>query len=682
MGFLVYVQILTVFVVLGIFGKIEPKFVTGAFFVILLALLPFSGRVTLPAVKIDKCTLSVSLPVLMGIVAYVVSIAHVCLLPVLTTDGLLYHLPFALHYFKAGNLSLPPLFFSDIAMPYYPQGGEICSLFMLFARREYLLRFVQLPFAFFGAFSVRLILKRYGVTDRVSLVAACLFLVFVPTVRQAGAPFVDLIMSACFLGALYYFSFDDYKKIFLGILCCGMLLTTKTVALIYLILAVPVLISNVSIKTIRKGWRLLSAGVVFFLSVGLFSYWRNLFMTGNPFFPAQVSFGTKTLFPGLYVYSHSSFFPSLKHLALLFGFPKSAVDPPSLMISVLAVSLIVSLVLSIRRKTGLWYFFCIPLIGCFLYVLLVPQFYCQIRHLTPIYGILVMSAAYPFSKKGKAENLVYLMLPWFALSLFIMTKEIWPFLIVFSIIAGLFLLAYKFKRMVELFAVFVFLFLGFIFYWQMPLLRANYGQLKVGFWKVVYGKQGDIWQWVQENSEQGKTIAYVGEFLLYPLYGDGYPNDVYYQSVNSIETKPVYKYPQKEILFPAKFEELQGIYRRNPLLTLWYEGLRRHRTDWIVIQNGKGFIEESWIRENPSDFALLFSNSFGAIYKVNQPLAKTPHSSTYCTVLSLRGTFFVTRQSHLLPAIPAKERILKTHSTHARNLTNIPEFFKPIVRNQ
>jgi len=487
---------------------------------------------------------------------------------------------------------------------------------------EYILRFVQLPFAFLGAFSIRLILRKYGVTDKVSLVAACSFFIFIPIVRQAGAPFVDLMMSVCFLGCLYYFSFDDYKKIFLGIVCCGMLLMTKTIALMYLVLTLPVLVANISRGTIRKGWKLLLPGFLFFLTVGMFSYWRNIFMTGNPFFPAQVSIGTRILFPGLYTYSNVSLLHSLKQIVLLFGSPKSAIDPQYVITCILTIFLIISLFLSIRRKTGLWYFFSMPLIGCFLYILLIPQSYFQIRHLIPMYGILVMAAVYPFSKKGKAENFVYGMLPWFILSLFIASGELFSFLIVFPIATGLFLLAWKLKRLTELFVIFLCVFLGFVFYWQIPLLRNNYKQFKVDFWQVIYGKQGEIWRWVQENSGQGKQIAYVGEFLLYPLYGDGYPNSVYYQSVNSIETMPVYKYPPKEILFPEMSAELQSIYRNNPSFEIWNEGLRRHRTDWIVIQNGKGFIEENWIHDNPSSFVLLFANSFGKIYKVNQPFMK------------------------------------------------------------
>jgi len=130
-------------------------------------------------------------------------------------------------------------------------------------------------------------------------------------------------------------------------------------------------------------------------------------------------------------------------------------------------------------------------------------------------------------------------------------------------------------------------------------------------WKIIYKQQEILWEFIEKNSGKGKNIAYVGEFLTYPLYGSRFQNNIFYQSINSIDTLPVYKYSGK-INFPE--ENPTKIYRKNPSFQLWLKGLKKKKINWILIKKDKNYIERDWVRKHPSLFKLIYSNKFADVY--------------------------------------------------------------------
>jgi len=87
-------------------------------------------------------------------------------------------------------------------------------------------------------------------------------------------------------------------------------------------------------------------------------------------------------------------------------------------------------------------------------------------------------------------------------------------------------------------------------------------------------------------------------------------NNVYYQSVNSIETLPVYKYNWKNTK-----DQKEIFYRKNPSYQLWYKGLKEKKIDWIIVKKEGDYIEKEWIKNYPEIFKLLFTSDIAELYE-------------------------------------------------------------------
>ena len=148
--------------------------------------------------------------------------------------------------------------------------------------------------------------------------------------------------------------------------------------------------------------------------------------------------------------------------------------------------------------------------------------------------------------------------------------------------------------------------------WKLILTYDIYPEIRYGMWKIFYGKQGELWEFAQKNSVEPKNIAYVGEFFLYPFYGVNYKNNVFYQSVNSVDTLPIHKYERGATKYTVK--EAEKIYRKNFSYELWYAGLKKKKIDWIILRNNISYPEHQWIAENPDIFKKIFSNEYADIY--------------------------------------------------------------------
>ncbi len=603
---LYYSQIAIVFIILGTIHILSPLYITVSLFSIFLILIFIQKDIRID-LKFTQFPLGNCMLLVFLFSAYAVSIYYHSFLPPLTTDGLLYHLPFAIHYYKTHSLSLPPIFFSDIAMTYYPFVGDIFYLFTIFSGQENLLNFVQMPFVVIGALSVYLLMRKNNFSENLSVLGACIFSLLRPVFKESTLSFVDLIMASTFLSALYFFSSEKKENIIFGFLSSGILIGTKNFAIIYFLFLLPVLFRNFK----KEFTGTLSLGTFLFLLIGAGGYLRNIILTKNPFFPAIISIGKFTIFPGIYTYLKGNLFTNIKDVFLLFLKPVSQTDPSGLISILLFSFLFFSIITSKNEKFYLKYILFLPILLFLSYCLIIPRYYYQIRHLLPIYGSISIGLLYPFKKLER-----YFWLPSFFLLLVLLNSIgtcgiLIQIFILSSITEILLMFSYKIGKTKDFF-----LFLGVIFIifflWHFATLKKEYHVLKYEIWKNFYKGEGQLWEFVQKNSAGGKNIAYVGSFLLYPLYGNNYQNNVYYQSVNSIRTKLIHLYPRKKIYFPSQTPEV--LYREDPCFDIWLEGLKRKNTDWIVIKKGKNFIEKKWIDKNPHSFTLIFSNDYAQIY--------------------------------------------------------------------
>ncbi|MFN4227246.1 MAG: hypothetical protein ACK4F0_03790 [Candidatus Ratteibacteria bacterium] len=596
-----YSQILGISITLGLLKILYPEYILIFLFVIFLYLIPKIKKLKIP--KLRTLPLSISFLLSLTISLHLLYILNLLILPPLVTDGLLYHLPFAVHYYKTGSISLPNLYFTDISMTYYPIGGEIFYFFTLLSKKEFLLKFTQYPFLLLGCFSIFLICKSFGFSDFLSTLSAICFSLIKPVLKESSMCFVDLIMASTFISTLYFFKKSEKRFLTIGLFSSSILISTKTLSLIFWILTLPFLFSKKS----GKYSKFFYFSIFYLLFFGFFSYWRNLFLTGNPFYPAEISFGDFTIFSGSYIYSKIPFLERSKLLLKILAFSRLHIDP-STNLKVLLFSLfLVSLFISFKNKERLIFYLTFPFSILF-YLTFIPSHYYQIRHFLPVYTVLSISLVNPFLK-----------FEFFCISVFLyLFLSVFPylsflnFLLIFFFLTIPFILISYFKRPVFYFLIIFLIFLFVLF--QIDTTGLIYQKTKFEFWKKFYGKEAEIWEYVQKNSKKGKNIAYIGSLFIYPLYGENLENNLFYQSVNSVETLPVYRY-RKKINFPQ--QPVEDLYRQNPNFEKWISGIKNKNINWIIIKKQE-VIEKKWIEENPQIFKLLFSNNYIEIFEVKK----------------------------------------------------------------
>lgn len=596
-----YSQVAGISIILGLLKHLSPTNFLFFSLLIFLSILPFIKKFKLPQIK--PVPLNISIFLSFAISVHIIHTITILTLPPLTTDGLLYHLPFAVHYYKTHSISLPNLYFTDIAMTYYPIGGEIFYTFSLFSGKEFLFKYTQFPFLLLGCFSLFLISKFFGLSDILSLFSSICFSFIKPVLSESRMCFVDLIMAGSFLSTIYFFLKREKKYIPVGILSLSILLSVKTLSIIFGFLAFLFLFEKKEGKF--NGFFYFSICHLFFF--GLFSYFRNFLLTGNPFYPAEIKIGNFVLFSGAYIYPEIQISYKIKNLSNILAFSSLHIDPSLSLKILLLLFFLISLPFSFKNKKLLLFYSTFP-ISIFLYCLLIPPYYYQIRHLLPLYGILCLSIVYPFRKFE--YFFIPLLLYFFLSSLkFIFFPKIF---LTFLFLLFLFFPASYFKK----YSLYFFYFIGFILFslFEFAKTEAIYESIKFETWKAFYKEEGELWEFVEKNSKEGKNIAYVGNFLIYPFYGEKFNNNVFYQSVNSIETLPVFKYRRK-IEFPK--EDVEKLYRNNPDFNLWISGLKKKKTDWIIVKKDREYIERKWIEKEKEFFKLIFSNNCAEIYKVN-----------------------------------------------------------------
>jgi len=623
-----YSQILGIFTFLGALRLLSPFNITFSFLLITCLLYCFvkrnkgSLRFTVKSSdKVFSTPFSV-IPFFFIMSTCFLNIYHRLLLPPLTTDGLLYHLPFAVEFFKTHNIGFVSLYFTDISMTYYPQGGTMFYLFTLYSGVEYLYKFTQFPFLLMGGTALYLLSKDNGFPNVLSACLFCIFALMKPIIKESFLIYVDLIMASSFLVALYCFSSTKKKYIPLGFLAATLLISTKNFVLIYLLPLIPFFFFK---KEGRLSRKLILSSLLFFICIGCFTYIRNMVVSGNPMFPAEISIGGVRIFHGMFSYKKGPFINAINTIVNLWIKPISDVDPVKYLSFILFLSLLLSIPMAFIKDRKIFYILLIIPASIILYLLLIPPVYYQIRHLLPIYSILSLSLIYPFKHLKKYQFIAFIFPGIFLIENLMLLRLIVQCIFLSVILYLLFLFWVKKGKYIQGFifpSVMLLLLLG----WKLILTYDIYPEIRYEPWKIFYGKQGELWEFAQKNSAEPKNIAYVGEFFLYPFYGVNYKNNVFYQSVNSIDTLPIHKYERGATNYTVK--EAEKIYRKNFSYELWYAGLKKKKIDWIILRNNISYPEHQWLEENPEIFKKIFSNEYADIYLFENNNSKTDTNSS------------------------------------------------------
>jgi hypothetical protein len=165
----------------------------------------------------------------------------------------------------------------------------------------FLAKIGQFPFLLLLGSSLTLLARRLGAKAPMKYLPAVL-LPFIPWVlRQASSASVDLMMGSLLVAALAFGcehrSTGKRIDAVASGLSLGLACGVKFVALVYMpFVLLPALIGFFEK---RDGKALLGFSLAAALA-GTPWYWRNVFLTGNPIFPADVSFFGHVIFPGAY----------------------------------------------------------------------------------------------------------------------------------------------------------------------------------------------------------------------------------------------------------------------------------------------------------------------------------------------------------------------------------------------
>jgi hypothetical protein len=359
------------------------------------------------------------------------------LLPIqVVSDGPIYHLYFAVRWWKAGRLFLVPIPFGESAATYFPANGDLWFTWLMASwGGDRLARAGQVPFLALAATAAYGLARRLGAGRNSSLIATCWFVSVVPLLIFSFEGNVDTIFVAGYLMAAYFFvgSFqgrDRAAGLMLGGLSAGMALGTKSVGvvlvppLLVLVLLVQAFQSRSALRTLTLLVMLLGPPL---LNCG-FWYGRNLWLTGNPIYPLNVGIWGTTYLHGWYgpeAMQFSPYYLPVRDWRSLIDTMLAVLDPRLLPVWMLAVT--GGWAVGSRRSEftregrWVWGLSLLGLVNIALYWLCLP-YRTQQRFMLQAVGLWVPALALLFDR-ARGLTVVGTLL----LGLHLMTSETWPF---------------------------------------------------------------------------------------------------------------------------------------------------------------------------------------------------------------------------------------------------------------
>lgn len=230
-------------------------------------------------------------------------------LPVkVVSDGPIYHLYFAIRWWKEGKLFLVPAPFGENAATYFPANGDLWFTWLLLSwGDDRFARIGQAPFLLMAALAASSLARTLGASRNASTLATLGFITSTPLFLFSFEANVDTIFVAGYLTATLFLvrcwlSEAGDGALLLAGLAAGFALGTKPVAIVF----IPPLILLAWIgrwRRYRGFWDAVRSAAVLLggiFAVSGFWYLRTLALTGNPLYPLQLKvFGT-TILSGWY----------------------------------------------------------------------------------------------------------------------------------------------------------------------------------------------------------------------------------------------------------------------------------------------------------------------------------------------------------------------------------------------
>jgi hypothetical protein len=222
------------------------------------------------------------------------------------SDGPIYHLYFAAQWWKAGRIFLVPMPFGDTSVTYVPANGELFfAALMALWGGDRLARIGQVPFLLLSAASVFAIARRLHVGFAAAFIATAWFVTNIVMILYSFQANVDTILVAAYLAAAYFLlryalCESSLATLALGALAAGESLGTKATGVVFVppLLALGALAVSARQKAAAARIAQLAALALLPVLSGGFWFGRNLWLTGNPIYPLQLSLFGRVLLVG------------------------------------------------------------------------------------------------------------------------------------------------------------------------------------------------------------------------------------------------------------------------------------------------------------------------------------------------------------------------------------------------
>lgn len=551
-------------------------------------------------------------------------------------DSLNYHFTFPVEWLKHGNLDNPIVISDDPAPSYYPINGSLIFFWwMLPLKNFFIADLAQLPFFILALLAVFNISKKIGLSGEHSFYSAVLFGVMPNFFKQLEIAYVDIMVAALFLISLnFIFNLAkefSWKNIFLSAVSCGLMLGTKSLALFYcLLLFIPVFFlfsKDLSKALVRK--RFLQAGVFLatVILLGGFSYMRNFFLTGNPFYPLDAEIFGKIIFKGAVGRaSYAAHFLSQDYALTKFLFHEGlGLQTILFVLPAVILALPVYLYLSRKRLDFLKiYFFLLPFILYVIFRYLIPLG--NVRYIYNLLALGLIGGFYIYQKfnvPAKAIKAVMTICLLASISELAGHQELIWSLILSAAAFMLFLSPSFVKRIAGILVLLILL--PALFLLNADYTRNEYSRYVKNspFWPDAT----QAWFWLNNNTK-GSNISYVGRPVPLPLYGTGFKNNVFYSSVNAVDPVRLHYFKNARLKWDYAFEQTHrnleepGNYRADAKESDWIENLKKHKAGYLFVYSlhqTKSIefpIEDFWASSRIEIFQPVFANSTIHIYKI------------------------------------------------------------------
>ncbi|MDP2691971.1 MAG: glycosyltransferase family 39 protein [Candidatus Gracilibacteria bacterium] len=566
-------------------------------------------------------------------------------------DTIAYHMPIVVEWIQ--QHSLWDVFYAAWGGPlgYYPSNHELMvSWLVLPFGHDYLANLMNFWIIALMVVVTYKIMREMGVGDFLSWLAGALVMVMPIFLRQMGTGQVDMLMALGVVISWYYF-LRSYKRqdgllLFPVLFSMAIMLGTKYLSVVYILplLVIFFFLAGAWRKTHRLWWLwfLLVLG-----TLGSMWYWRNLILTGNPIFPADVRIGDLVLFQG-----YTGLTERIQELSLWNRLTEHGEYR--------------EWVTAMITETG-WHLYLVVMA----YVLLVIEmiykllfshmergegkFYTLMLFFLPAYWYLYFITPYTASMMN--HNVRYAM-PWLMLAMIMVVYVVhklrasqqpfvialmgvlwWQFLVtvpsqrsgdqaflelrfvyenptLFALLFFTFLFAFLFfdvwrKRLWWRHGLLVLsLAVGFFFLQQAVVVRSD---LRNESWQHKYDfPLMKAYEWLDHNVSDDVVIANSLNPLYYPLYGENLMRRVRYININDCRDCDYYRYQQKGQTL-----------RENADYDAWKANLKAFGAEYLVlgysIRDGLEDVlpyELDWVAEHPESFDPVFEQDGVGVYEI------------------------------------------------------------------